>query len=74
MDADGNGLASEWAAVLDDQRVRQGLLGESLGEAPQGGFIRHRERYDDRRRMARGLGGCMGNLSNLHPVGEVSSN
>jgi hypothetical protein len=71
-DADGHGLTSELASILDDELVRQGLLTERFGNAHERSLIGHCKRDDDRRRVARGFARGMGYLGDLRTVGEIS--
>jgi hypothetical protein len=70
-DAEGHRLARVGTVFLDDQRVREIALTERLGELPQRGFVGHRERDDDRRRVAGRLGRGVGGLGDLRTLGEV---
>lgn len=72
MDAERGRLARERAGVLDDQRVRQGRSTERFGKFAERGFIGHRERDDDRRRVAGSFACGVGCLGDLRTMGEVS--
>jgi hypothetical protein len=74
VDADGHRLAGELAGVFDDELVRQRRDAESLGDTPERRLVGHGECHDDRRRMARGFRGRVGDLSDLRTVWEVGPN
>ncbi len=70
--ADGHGLTSKLAVFLDDELVRQGIAAERFGDASERHLVGHRERDDDRRRVARCFGGRVSDLGDLRTVGKVS--
>lgn len=72
MDAERGCLARERAGILDDQRVRQGRVAERFGKLAERGFVGHRERDDDRRRVTGGFARGVGCLGDLRTMGEVS--
>jgi hypothetical protein len=71
MDADRRRLTRERTVFFDDQRVRQRRAAERLGDSAQRRLVGHRERDDDRRRVAGGFGRRVRDLGDLRPVGEV---
>jgi hypothetical protein len=72
VDAERGRLARERAGVLDDQRVRQGRSAERFGKAAERRLVGHRERDDDRRRVAGGFARSVSCLGDLRTVREVS--
>lgn len=70
-DAEGHRLTSKLAVFLDDELVRQGVASERFSNASERRLVGHRERDDDRRRIARSFGGSMCYLGDLRTVREV---